>query len=113
MVCQAQTAGTKQTGQLDALHQLMWQMDRVTFQSAYASQCQQPVITYSTVCWVRYRGKFFSRKQSTSSYAFEPPDSSGHLLERGWYILEVKARFSLQEAARWAVYSKPIKQRSK
>lgn len=52
-------------------------------------------------------------RKSTSSYALEPRDSSGDLQERGWYILEVKARFTLQEAARSAVCSKPIKQRSK
>lgn len=63
MVCQPQTAGTKQTGQSDALGQLIWQMDRVTFQSAYASQCQQPVITYATVSWVWFRGKVSSRNQ--------------------------------------------------
>lgn len=64
----------KQTGQLDALHQLIWQMDRVTFQSVCASQCQQPVITYTTVCCViPFTEKLFFlgiRK----SYALEPYD---------------------------------------
>lgn len=32
--------------------------------------------------------------------------------KRGWYTLDIKPRFSLQEAATWAAYSKPVKQRS-
>ena len=114
MVCQSQLAGMKQTGRLHALHQLIGLMDGVTFQSTYASRRQQSVITYTAVCQVWYRENFFlGIKTSTSSNALELFDSNGDLLERGQYSPEIKPRFSLQEAARWAVYSKPLKQKSK
>lgn len=113
MVCQSQLAGTKQTGWLHALHHLIGLTDSVTFQSTYTSWCQQSVITYTTVCQAWHREKFFLRiRNSTSSNALESFDSNGDLLERHWYTLDIKPRFSLQEPDRWAVYSKPVKQRS-
>lgn len=52
------------------------------------------MITCTTVCWLRDRGKAFSRKHCTSSYPLEPSDSSGDLQERGWYILEGNILFT-------------------
>lgn len=113
MICQSQLAGMKQTGWLHALHQLIGLTGGVTFQSTYACRCQQSVITYTTVCWVLHREKFFlGIRNSTSSNALQSFDSDRDLLERGQYALDIKPGFSLQEAARWAVYSKPVKQRS-
>jgi len=71
-------------------------------------------MTYTTVCQVWHREKFFLEiRNSTSSNTFGSFDSNGDLLDRGRYTLEIKPGFSLQEVAKWAVYSKLVTQNSK
>lgn len=109
-VCRSQLTGMKQTGLLHASAE--WaDWTACPFKTHMPPEVNSQ--SSHTLLFVKagtVKDFFLGIRNSTSSNALESSDNDRDLLKKAWDTLEIKPTLSLKAAA---VYSKPVKQRSR